>query len=124
MSKRPLLIPLVALLCALGLTLALPATAKAPACTQCDDVTLKIGKRLKVWTSRHAFADDAPVEVTLSVRGRELDAESVRQCVARFYGQGVIARVSACKKPRSRIRVRAISIERRPVKLRVAYRAP
>jgi hypothetical protein len=75
------------------------------------------------WTSKASFPDEAPVDVTLKVGKRELDAELIRSCAANDYGKGVVAKVEGCDKPRSRIHVRAVNIEPKPVRLKIIIRS-
>ena len=99
---------------------ALPAEAGRP-CSSTGAHTLRVGDRPVRWVSRQTFRHDA-VEITLRANGRELDADPIRDCAARFYGEGVAAKVNSCGKPRAPIRVRAVN-ERKPAKLRIRYRA-
>ena len=101
---------------------ALPAEAGPPCSSACGH-TLRVGDRPVRWVSRQTFRHDAAVEITLRANGRELDADPIRDCAARFYGEGVVAKVNSCGKPRAPIRVRAVSVERKPAKLRIRYRS-
>lgn len=121
MSPRARLILFAGVL-ATALPAALPADAGTPCSSTCR-TTLQVGAKPVRWHSLQTFADRAPVEITLKANGRELEADPVRDCAARFYGQGVVARVEACGKPRSRIRVRAVNVEKRPARLSILYRA-
>ncbi len=118
MRLRIVLIPA---LCAATLIAAVPAIAGTP-CSKACRATLTVGSKPVHWVWRQSFPDRTPVDVTMTVDGEELDAELVRDCAANYYGAGVVARLEGCDRPRSRIRVRAVSVVK-PVKLRIVIRA-
>ena len=117
----------VKLLVALAAAAVLLAAAGAQAGTRCSAspcrATMRVGVRPVEWVSRQSFPDGAPVDVRLTVNGRELAMVAIRSCAARFYGEGVVARLDGCDRPRSRIRIRAVNVEPRAAVLRVRIRA-
>ena len=104
-----------------ALTGALPAEAGSPCSSTCRHTL--VGERAVRWVSPQSFSAKAALEVTLVARGRELDADPIRSCAARFYGQGVAARVDTCGKPRAPLMLRAVNVEPRSAQLEIRYRA-
>ena len=104
---------------------ALAPAASAEATSGCSRgcvKSLRVGGSAVRWISPQTFGADAAVEVKLFAARRELDAEPVTSCSARFYGAGVLARVDICAKPRGPITVRTVSVEAKPARIRIRYR--
>lgn len=118
--------PRILLATALALAALLAAALPAAAGTVCSGTcraSIVVGQRPVQWVSRQSFPDKAPVDVDVRVDGRSLTAEIYRSCAARYYGRGVVVKLVACDRPRSRITIRAVTVEPRRARVRILYTA-
>ena len=60
-------------------------------------------------------------KLTMKAGGRELSYEQAGDCVAYFYGRGVMARLSVCGRGKVPIRVRAVPMDSRRRTLELIY---
>jgi hypothetical protein len=67
------------------------------------------------------FAPTDMIATALTVHGKDLTGESLSYCHARFYGQGVVADVSACGTGKAPLQIRASTVDQRAMTLRVWY---
>jgi hypothetical protein len=118
---------LAAVACA-GATLAasVPGGSEARgACKRHCLASLRVADRPVSWRSPRVFRNTRIDDVAIAgarVNGRELrGAEIVSACRIDLYGEGVVVRAAACEKPRTRLHLRIVSANPRPVRVAVRY---
>jgi hypothetical protein len=75
-----------------------------------------------IWRSPQMFAPTDMIASVLTVHGQELIGEGLSYCHGRFYGQGIVADVSACGTGNVPLQIRASTVAEQAVVLRVTYR--
>ena len=119
MKRLALLIGLVAALSLVAATAIAQSDAQPCTASPCR-AQIKV-KGLTTWKSPYRLKGQLE-ELDLKARGKSLTYEPAGDCKAYFYGNGVMARLSACGKGKVRMKLRAVALDRKPVALRLVYK--
>lgn len=113
-----------ALLIAAAAALALPGAASAQHAQPCAAKSCHariVVKGAARWSSPQRLSGSLD-ELSLSVGREDLTYEQVNSCVAYFYGNGLVVRLSSCGHGSVPIKIRAVRLDPRAVTLRLSYR--
>jgi hypothetical protein len=113
---------LIAILAALSLVAAdAIAQSGPPPCTTSPCRAHIRVEGMTTWKSPYRLKGQLE-ELDLKAGRKSLMYEPAGSCKAYFYGNGVVARLSACGKGKVRMKLRAVALDRKPVTLRLAYK--
>jgi hypothetical protein len=114
----------IAAVAALVLACAAEASASAPADFQAHEVAIWAKRPMTSWHSPQTWRRDVIFELTVRYRGSPMRRVGPPWCINRYVAPRITVVVAACAfDPPLRVRINAVSLDGRPRRVVVRYRA-